>query len=331
MFRVLCLCLGLLLLPQAAPLNNPIFSAPQAVTAESAAPTTLSPTGVITPLRMVTFEWRAQPETVWYYLWVSTPTGGGINQWYEAANICQMEICTVTPGLPLQAGLYRWWVKAWSPLTGYSAWSSETQYIVTTPAPVLMHPSGVVQTAQPNFQWYASPNASWYYLWLSGPNGVVVSQWFPATNCFAGVCVLSTLLLPPGEYRWWVQAWQEHGGYSPWSAPLAFTVADDVILPPPPDGIELTPDVTSEPTAEVTATLEPTEEITATAAPTEEVTAEPTVAPTEEVTATAAPTEEVTAEPTAVTETPAATVEAATPTVAPTAEVTPEATDPATG
>ncbi len=327
MFRVLFVSLGILLfstLPKATFLNSVVFASPPALAADVIAtvPTTISPVGMISPGRMVTFEWNTLPDAAWYYLWVSTPSGGRLDRWYDGNHICQLTICAVTPGLPTEAGLYRWWVKAWSPVTGYSEWSSETQYIVTTAAPLLTEPSGLVQTSQPTFQWYASPGATWYYLWLSGPDGFVVSQWFPATNCFAGVCLMSPLLLPPGEYHWWLQAWQDHGGYSPWSTGLAFTIDDGVSIPPPPDGIEPTEEVTAtiEPTEEVTATLEPTEEVTATVEPTEEVTA--TLEPTEEVTATLEPTVAPTEATATVEPTPEPTVETVTPT--PTLEPTPE-------
>jgi len=346
MFRVLFVSLGILLfstLPKATFLESVVFASPPAAADTIATvPTTISPVGMISPGRMVTFEWNALADAAWYYLWVSMPSGGRLDRWYDGRHICQMTICAVTPGLPTEAGLYRWWVKAWSPTTGYSEWSGETQYIVTTAAPLLTEPSGLVETSQPSFIWYASPGATWYYLWLSGPDGFVVSQWFPATNCAAGVCVQSSLVLAPGEYHWWLQAWQDHGGYSPWSTGLAFTIDDGVSTPPPPDWIEPTEEVTAtlEPTEEVTATLEPTEEVTATLEPTEEVTAtlEPTeevtatIEPTEEVTATIEPTEEVTAtlEPTSapteatatVEPTPEPTVETVTPT--PTLEPTPE-------
>jgi len=192
----------------------------------TAAPTAIAPLGVVSPDRMPTFEWTSIGEGAWYYLWVSSPSGFSVNQWYDGANICQSGICAATPGLVIEAGLYRWWIQAWTPDGGYSAWSSEAQFTVITPIPEPAAPSGTISAAQPAFQWYAAPGASWYYIWLSSDAGHVLDQWFAAgTVCGNGMCSVAPISLPPGNYRWWIQAWQEQGGYGGWSGELAFTIA----------------------------------------------------------------------------------------------------------
>lgn len=221
MIRVLLVSLLLSVLPSA------LFAAPS-----MSAPTAISPTGTISPTRQVTFEWNAAVGATWYYLWVSLPDGSSLSQWYDGYNICQFDMCVVTPGMPLYAGVYRWWLQAWSPADTYSEWSAEYRFTVTTFAPTPAAPTGTISETQPTFQWYASPGASWYYVWLSDANGHVLDQWFDAGNCSGGMCSVAPLALPPGEYRWWAQAWQSEGGYSPWSAEAAFTLAGAVVAAP---------------------------------------------------------------------------------------------------
>jgi hypothetical protein len=190
--------------------------------------------------------------------------------------------------MPLRAGVYRWWLQAWSPEGGYGEWGAENSFTVTTFAPTPAAPTGLISETQPTFQWYESAGASWYYLWLSDANGHVLDQWFEASNCAGGMCSVAPLALPPGDYRWWVQAWQAEGGYSPWSEESAFSIAGaapEIVIPdviePTPEVIEPTPELI-EPTAEA---VEPTPEI-ATLEPTTEPTTE-AVEPTPEVTESA--------------------------------------------
>ncbi len=270
MIRVLLTLLGVLLFGTQPQINA--LSPMMTINAVNS-PAPIAPTGAITPNRMPTFEWYTAPGATWYHLWVSSPSGNGLERWYDGYNICQFDICAVTPGLPLQAGVYQWWIQAWSPTDGYSVWSSEIQFIVNTFTPTPAAPTGTISAAQPAFQWYESSGASWYYLWISGTNGHVLSEWYPASNCAGGMCTVAPVTLPSGEYRWWIQAWQSEGGYSPWSGESRFTIvgssplvepSPDQIVPeviePTPEIIEPTPEVI-EPTPEV---IEPTAETTET-------------------------------------------------------------------
>lgn len=67
----------------------------------------------------------------WYYLWVNTPSENGyIQQWYQAANVCNAGICSVTPNVTLGAGNYTWWIHSWNS-AGYGPWSSSMTFSVT--------------------------------------------------------------------------------------------------------------------------------------------------------------------------------------------------------
>src|SRR6185295_7515010 len=90
-----------------------------------------------------------------------------------------------------------------------------------------------ITTATPAYQWGAVAGSTWYQLWVNGPSGTVVQQWYTnqQANCpgGAGTCsVTPTVQLQNGAHQWWVQTY-DASGYGPWSAAKAFTV----VIPPP--------------------------------------------------------------------------------------------------
>ncbi|NDJ60950.1 MAG: hypothetical protein GYB67_07485 [Chloroflexi bacterium] len=105
-----------------------------------------------------------------------------------------------------------------------AAWSFGVQ---TAPqAATLMQPTGSYTTAPSDFTWSYVPGATWYLLWVSRADGTLVhSDWYDqALVCSASDCTVSlNLNLTGGEYRWWVQTWNEFG-FGPWSAEVNFTM-----------------------------------------------------------------------------------------------------------
>jgi len=100
--------------------------------------------------------------------------------------------------------------------------------------PLPQSPQGDTRIAQPIFQWNTVPRASWYALWVEGEQGQVIYDWYDRlTVCAADVCsVTAPAALPPGTYRWWLQAWSA-GTYSAWSAPVEFRILDASAPPAP--------------------------------------------------------------------------------------------------
>lgn len=192
------------------------------------------------------FSWRGANGSAWYYLWIEGPSGHVFDQWYDSTTItCVGSTCSVRPPLNLVGGTYKWWVQMWTPLGGYAPWSAEAAFVLPLPpaAPTLAAPFGTVTTPAPTFQWSHSPAATWFYLWITGPNGRVLDQWYNAYNvCVNGSCAVTPALsLTNGSYRWWVQAWSPEGSYGGWSAegsfivllPIADPAATEIPLPEP--------------------------------------------------------------------------------------------------
>lgn len=78
---------------------------------------------------------------------------------------------------------------------------------------------------RPVYQWKRASNATWYYLWVEGPRGNVIKQWYvAATICDEEVCSVSPdVTMYGGLHTWWIQTWS-NAGYGPWSQGLRFTV-----------------------------------------------------------------------------------------------------------
>ena len=121
------------------------WSAETAFAVTPSTPTPLTPAGS-TP-SPVTFQWSAVSGGAWYYVWLSGEAGKVFDSWFESAAVCGASTCATTP-ITLPGGNYRWWVQAWNPEGGYSAWSGQTDFSVPLPllpdlAPTVPAPESV--------------------------------------------------------------------------------------------------------------------------------------------------------------------------------------------
>jgi endoglucanase len=97
----------------------------------------------------------------------------------------------------------------------------------------LVSPSGAINTNNPTYTWNAVADATWYYLWVNGPSGNVLKQWFSATDvCGQSTCsATAAKILGAGAHTWYIRPWSDSAGYGLWSTGLTFTVT-----PPPLPG-----------------------------------------------------------------------------------------------
>ncbi|MBE2267480.1 MAG: hypothetical protein IAE80_04565 [Anaerolinea sp.] len=208
-------------------------------------PTLIAPIGTSSETQP-TFSWNQVEGAAWYYLWITGDNGHVLDQWYDGWYLCSNGVCSVTPPLTLSSAGYTWWVRAWSESSGYSVWSAPANFVVPGAppvAPTLVAPLNVPANPQPTFSWNQVQGVTWYYLWVNGPDGYVMDQWYDGWNlCTAGVCsVTPALNLPSGWYTWWVQGWSPSGGYGAWSDAGLFTVAPATPLIIAPTGTITTP------------------------------------------------------------------------------------------
>ncbi|MEW6400737.1 MAG: serine protease, partial [Chloroflexota bacterium] len=204
------------------------------------AATLIAPSGAIanyTP----SFTWNEvvardgeESAATWYNLYVNGPSGNVINRWFEAASICSGGSCTASPGVTLSGGSYSWWVQTWNS-AGYGPWSAAGNFSLPVPtapgAATLTAPSGAIANNTPSYTWSEvvargeeESAATWYYLWVDGPSGNVIRQWYEASAvCSGGTCsVTPSITLAPGNHIWYVQTWNS-AGYGPWSAGKSFS------------------------------------------------------------------------------------------------------------
>ncbi|MDZ4771410.1 MAG: alpha-amylase family glycosyl hydrolase [Chloroflexota bacterium] len=207
------------------------------VPAAPAVPTAIAPTGTLAAAPTM-FSWNAVESAAWYYLWIGNTNGSHVlDQWYAAADVCVGGICSVTVSAAMIGGVYDWFLQSFNALGGYSAWSAPTRFTValapgmTTP----IAPTGTIATGMPRFEFTEVPDAAWYYLWVSGPDGYVMDQWYErGAICAAGVCAVTPgLNLFAGAYRWWIQAWSTTGGYGAWAGAFNFSVNRPLPAPTP--------------------------------------------------------------------------------------------------
>jgi hypothetical protein len=195
------------------------------------APTLIAPTGTITETTP-TFTWTGVGQSAWYYLWIAGPNGHILDQWYDGWTLCSGTTCSAAPALTLSGGSYQWWVQQWTAQGGYSVWSSPGMFTVDAPPPVAVpvSPTGNTTATSPTFTWTGIDGYAWYQLWIAGPDGHVLDQWYESTSvCVGANCAVTPPLnLAGGSYQWWVQVWTPGAGYSDWSAEAVFAVT----LPP---------------------------------------------------------------------------------------------------
>jgi len=97
-------------------------------------------------------------------------------------------------------------------------------------AATLVSPSGSITNTTPAYTWNAvldsaqGDAATWYYLWVDGPSGNVIKQWYQASAvCSGATCSVTPIVaLGSGNHTWWIQTWNATG-YGPWSSGMDFT------------------------------------------------------------------------------------------------------------
>jgi hypothetical protein len=174
-----------------------------------------------------TYTWNEVPGSTWYYLWVNGPSGTVIQQWYTAAQAnCNGTTCSVTSTTALSTGAHTWWIQAWNE-AGVGPWSEAMTFTPTPPGKAtLVSPTATAVTNTPTYTWNEVPGSTWYYLWVNGPSGTVIQQWYTAAqaNCNNSTCsVMPSTPLSNGAYIWWIQTWNE-AGVGPWSDSMNFNI-----------------------------------------------------------------------------------------------------------
>ena len=189
----------------------------------------LSPSGTINETTP-TFTWNTVEGATMYVLYVEGPSGTVIEQWYDAYMITSGDTCSVAPDVQLQEGNYFWEIQTRNDV-GYGNWSSALQFSVAATEPsvpgtaTLLSPSGNIKERIPTYTWNTVEGATMYVLYVEGPSGTVIEQWYDAYMITSGdTCsVTPDMTLARGKYSWGIRASNDNG-YGDWSNALLFKV-----------------------------------------------------------------------------------------------------------
>jgi hypothetical protein len=191
--------------------------------------TLLSPSGS-TKEKTPTYAWNAVEGATMYQLYVEGPSGTLIEQWYDADTITTGDTCSVTPDVQLQEGNYFWEIQTRNDV-GYGNWSTALQFSVAATLPsvpgttTLLSPSSRTKDKTPTYTWNAVEGATMYQLYVEGPSGTVIDQWYDADTITSGdTCsVTPDVTLTKGKYSCEVRASNDNG-YGDWSKTLLFKI-----------------------------------------------------------------------------------------------------------
>jgi hypothetical protein len=170
------------------------------------------------------YTWNKVSGATWYYLSVIGPSGYTFTKWYTDAEVCGVSTCSATGATPgLAAGTYTWQVQTWNN-GGFGPWSDAMSFSPTPPGKAtLISPQENITDQTPLYTWNPVSGATWYYLWVDGPSGNVMKQWYKAIDiCNGSTCsVEPPMALNSGAHTWWIQTWNDAGD-GPWSNAMSF-------------------------------------------------------------------------------------------------------------
>ena len=103
-----------------------------------------------------------------------------------------------------------------------------TYNLIVNGAPIAAVPQlpfGTIATSTPTYTWELVNGSTYYRLWVSGPSGKIIGEWYKAADlCSGEICrVTPSVVLIDGTYWWWILTWNP-SGYGPWSASQSFAV-----------------------------------------------------------------------------------------------------------
>ncbi len=203
-----------------------------------APPILRAPIGPTTAV-MPTFEWDRVDNATWYLLWVSDSSGDVLEQWYEAGTACTGTSCSVMfQTLPF--GDYTWSVRSYCP-GGLGAYSVAIDFTRSARSRVIDPPTNLspdgatISDNPPAFEWQGVYNATDYYVWVDGPSGILLNEWYEVSSaCMDLDCAITPAMAPleTGSYAWSVLGFGGDG--AGFASSAIFTVTADGTTPPNP-------------------------------------------------------------------------------------------------
>ncbi|GAB4527238.1 MAG: hypothetical protein OHK0046_44850 [Anaerolineae bacterium] len=191
----------------------------------------------------VTLQWEhAGDDHTWYTVSLQRADQVVFSSAYAGTSICNAGVCTVSPDMALNAGVYTWQVSTSVENTAPTT-SAQASFTVNVGRAALPQITQVeVSSGRPVIHFVDDPNATWVNVYIGGDAGVVDNQWYEKAPgmCAAGMCALTPNAHPTnGTYQLYMQAWgpggMSQGGIEGYAGPVNFTLA----LPAPANVLPL--------------------------------------------------------------------------------------------
>jgi len=203
--------------------------APQAGLIEQLTPTD----GRIYESGSVTFEWRADATSQWYWIWIESYGNTILVEWYETAQVCEGMTCTVNQAM--QDGDYNWYIGGWDEVNGFGPFNQDGEAFFVGPVIQALTPTenGTLTNTKKwgTFIWNHNPSMNWYGIYVGQEGAAGKLEWFPAAEiCTSSQCTadMHLAILNNGAYQFWVAGYNPTtNAIGPWGAARNFNVQID--------------------------------------------------------------------------------------------------------
>jgi hypothetical protein len=165
-----------------------------------------------------TYTWDRTPVVTWNHLYVKGSYGVVLDQWYRSVDVCKGNVCSVVSPTLLENTDYTWWVQTYNS-AGYGPWKSATFKVQSVSAATTgLLPTGETTDTAPSYTWNKISTATKYHLYVSGPSGVALDQWYESSSVCGASCSVVSPTLVTGDYTWWVLTYNSSAGYGIWKS-----------------------------------------------------------------------------------------------------------------
>ncbi|MCX6673255.1 MAG: hypothetical protein NTY37_05710 [Methanothrix sp.] len=172
-----------------------------------------------------TFVWKSVKGCTQYCLKVANANDQNhpiFEKCYDSAEVLSDQICSITPGLDLAPGSYRWWIQTRN-CKGDGPWSNLMSFKFQNTLPgrsMPISPQGLISTSTPTFIWTAVSASTKYHLQVENSSVIVVNEWYDAEDVTRGsrCSAFLPIALPDDDanYYWRIRAGNDAGN-GPWS------------------------------------------------------------------------------------------------------------------
>lgn len=172
-----------------------------------------------------TLTWADDMNALYFHIYIGEQDGSIVYlEWHKkTAELCNGTTCTLKPDINPLAGDYLVFIQPWGPggfvPNDLYGWIGPANFTLSSTPPQAV--TGLTVTGDGSghftFIWSGSPGATWYQIWAGtiDPLETFHLGWYLAEDIGcenAETCTITPdEIVPPGNYKWYVQAWGPGG------------------------------------------------------------------------------------------------------------------------